>query len=71
MSEDTSCTDFYDNYAKLGCNDLVEKYEKAILKFVANEQKSGKVRVFGSDLATIGWFVNRYTIADLDTIGDD
>ena len=71
MSEDKSCTEFFDNYYNYDCDDLRELYEEAILKYVANEQKNGKVRVFGSDIATIGWFVNRYTIADLDTIGDD
>ena len=61
MIEEKDCTDFYDKYASLGCNDLVKIYEKAMLNCVAEMQDEGGVRAFGSDIATIGFFVNRYT----------
>ena len=60
MSEEKSCTEFSDNYYKLDCDDLRELYEEAILNCVDEMQARGDARVFGSDIATIGFFVNRY-----------
>ena len=60
MSNETGCTDFCDNYNKFNGDIKAAMYEKAILECVKEMQESGSVRVFGSDLATIGFFVNRY-----------
>jgi hypothetical protein len=60
MNEEKDCSDFFDNYGALERNVLVRIYEKAILNCVAAMQEDGSVREFGSDIATIGFFVNRF-----------